>query len=158
MEEKRQKHARNGIREVAFKKVIRLLDELERGINILYYLMENGKEKSFVVALISAEDIELKEHIIQQKRDTDLLFEIEKEQNQYALLCQDTELDGGYYFIKRLVKTIQEKGGRDIYCSELNIQSTEHSIEEIVFRLLNMYSRVKAEKADGKINFHSLAR
>jgi recombinational DNA repair protein RecR len=118
--------------------------------------MENGKEKSFVVALISAENIQLKEHIIQQKRETDILFEVDKRQNQYAILCQYTEVDGGYYFIKRLVETIQNQGGREVYCSELYVQNTRHPVEEIVFRLLNMYSRVKTDKADGKISFHSL--
>jgi alanine-alpha-ketoisovalerate/valine-pyruvate aminotransferase len=158
MEEKRQKYVHNGIKEAAFMQVITLLDKLERGIDILYYLMENGKEKSFVVALVSAQNIPLEAHIIEQKRETDLLFEINKERNLYALLCQGTEVDGGYYFIKRLVKTIQEKGGKDVYCSEIDVQNTNHPIQEIVFRLLNMYSRVKAEKADGKISFHSLAR
>jgi hypothetical protein len=158
MQEQRHKHKHSGIKEGAFMKAVSLLDALQRGIEILYYLMENGKESSFVVALISANNIDLKSHIIEQKRQTDILFEIDKEDNQYALLCQGTEVDGGYYFIKRLLETIKEKGGTDIYCSEIDVPNTHHPIQEIIFRLLNMYSRAKAEKADGKISFHSLAR
>ncbi len=157
MEEKRKKFVREGIKEAALKQVIALLDKLEQGIGILYYLMENGKGKAFVTALISADNIDLMAHIRHQKRSTDLLFEIDRDQHLYALLCQGTGVDGGYYFIKRLVKTIRERGGKNIYCSEVDVQNTRHPIQEIIFRLLNMYHRAKAEKADGEISFHSLS-
>lgn len=137
--------------------VIALLDKLERGIEVLYYLMDNSKERSFVAALISAEGLDLDQLIRDQKRDTDLLFEVDREKQLYALLCQGTEVDGGYYFVKRLVSTIQEVGGTNVYCSEIDVQNTKHPIQEIVFRLLNMYHRARAENADGKISYHSLS-
>jgi len=156
MEEHRKKKQQYGISEGAFKRLTSLLDQLEHSIEVLYYLMKNGREKSFVSALISADAIDLGSLIIEQKRNTDILFKIDTEKNLYALLCQGTEVDGGYYFIKRLVDTIQKRGGTNIYCSEIDVQNTEHPIQEIVFRLLNMYQRAKSEKADGKISFHSL--
>jgi hypothetical protein len=156
MEEKRNKHENEGIKDAAFKQLIRLLDELKNGIEILYYLMDSGKGKSFVTALISADGIDLTAEIIEQKRETDLLFEIDHENNLYAILCQSTEVDGGYYFIKRLVESVQKKGGKNVYCSEVNVKNTDHPIQEIAFRLLNMYSRVKAQKSDGEISYYAL--
>jgi recombinational DNA repair protein RecR len=156
MEEHQKRKQQYGITEGSFKRLTTLLDKLEHSIEVLYYLMENGREKSFVSALISADNIDLDALIAEQKRDTDILFEIDKEKNLYALLCQGTEVDGGYYFVKRLIDTIQKRGGENVYCSEIDVQNTNHPIQEIVFRLLNMYSRTKAEKADGKVSFHSL--
>ena len=157
MEENRKRKKQTGISEGAFKRLTALLDKLKHSIEVLYYLMDNGRENSFVVALISADGIDLKAHVQEQKRNTDLLFEIDKDKNLYAVLCQGTEVDGGYYFVKRLVDTIHKRGGSNIYCSEIDVQNTRHSIQEIVFRLLNMYSRAKADKQDGKISFHSLS-
>jgi len=156
MEEQRKKKQQYGISEKAFKQLTALLEKLGHSMEVLYYLMENNREKSFVAALISADDIDLETLITRQKRATDILFEINKEKNLYALLCQGTEVDGGYYFVKRLIETIQKEGGKNVYCSEIDVQNTAHPIQEIVFRLLNMYNRVKTEKADGKISFYSL--
>ncbi len=156
MENKRNKHKTDGIKEGVFQQLLRLLDAIGQGIGVLYYLMESGKGKSFVVALLSADEINLKAEIMEQKRETDLLFEIDKEKNLYALLCQGTEVDGGYYFIRRLVESVQKKGGKNIYCSEVDVRNTDHPVQEIAFRLLNMYGRVKAEKADGEISFYAL--
>ena len=152
--ERRRKNS--GVRESDIKKLIHLLDTIERGIELLYYLLDNKRQKSFVVALLSANNIDLDAHIQHQKRDTDVLFEIDRSENRFAILCQGTEVDGGYYFMQRLVKTIEEKGGTEVYCSEIEVTDTTHPIQEIAFRLLNMYQRVKAQKADGEISFHSL--
>ena len=156
MTNKRKNKQQFGITEKVFKQLTNLLDQLGNSIELLYYLMNINQEKSFVAALISADEIDLEAMIMQQKRKTDILFEIDKKKNLYALLCQDTRLEGGYYFIKRLVETAQKEGGKNVYCSEVDVPNTHHPIHEIIFRLLNMYNRVKSEKADGKISFYSL--
>lgn len=154
MEHDKRHNKFEGIKETDFKKLIKMLDKLQHGVGVLYYLMDHNKKGTFTIALISASDIKLKKHISKSKRDTDILIKIDKK--LYALLCQDTEVDGGYYFVQRLVKTIKEAGGKDIYCAEIEIKNTKHQIQEIIFRLLNMYQRAKANKADGEIRFYAL--
>jgi hypothetical protein len=156
MKEKRAKTKRYGIRERDFKRLILLSDKLKHAIDILYYLMDNNREHSFVAALLSAENIDMQSKIQYEKRQTDLLFEIDKEKNLYALLCQGTEVDGGYYFIQRLVDRIQQGGGTHVYCGEISVENTRHPIDELLIRLLNLYTHAKAEKADGEIKFHAL--
>ncbi len=145
-----------GLKEKDIKKLIHLLDKIKHGIELLYYLLDNRRQDSFVVALFSASLDDFETVIRHEKRETDVLLEIDAPQNLYAILCQGTSIDGGYYFMNRMVGKLREKGARNIYCSEIEISGTNHSIEEVVFRLLNMYQRIKAEKADGEISFHSL--
>ena len=155
-EKPRKRKSDQGVKEADIKKLIHLLDHIERGIDLLYYLLDNKRQDAFVIALLSAGRIDLHTHIRHEKRDTDVLFEIDPSKNLYAILCQGTEVDGGYYFMQRLVKTIKEAGGTEVYCSEIEVTNTHHPIQEIAFRLLNMYQRVKAKKADGEISFHTL--
>ncbi len=145
-----------GIRETDIKKLIHLLDKIGQGIELLYYLLDNKRQDTFVVTLFSAEMDDLKAFITHEKRKTDALFTIDKSENLYALLCQGTSVDGGYYFMNRLIKSIQKKGAKDVYCSEIEVPNTDHSIQEIAFRLLNMYHRAKTKKADGEISFYTL--
>ena len=159
MEDKhKHKHRKSdyGVKEKHIKQLIHLLDKIERGIELLYYLLDHQRQHAFVVALLSARHPDLKALIQQEKRDTDVLFEIDPDHNLYVLLCQGTSVDGGYYFMNRLVESIQEQGAKDIYCSEIEVPNTNHPVQEIVFRLLNMYQRVKTKKEDGKISFYSL--
>ncbi len=153
--DKRQ-NGSNAIKERDFKKLINLVDKLHHGIGLLYYLMDSGKKETFTVSLISASDIKLGKHIRSKKRDTDTLIKIDKKNNLYAIICQDTEVDGGYYFMQRLVKTIKEEGGSDVFCAEVAVRNTQHKIQEIIFRLLNMYQRTKALKEDGEISYYAL--
>jgi phosphatidylserine/phosphatidylglycerophosphate/cardiolipin synthase-like enzyme len=156
MKNQRPKTAHQGIPEKDFKRLVTLSDKLRHAIHILYYLMDNNRERSFVAALLSAENIDMVAKITHEKRETDILFEIDPEKNLYALLCQGTEVDGGYYFIRRLVERIQEDGGTDVYCGEISVRNTRHPTDEILFRLLNLYTHAKSEKADGEIKFHAL--
>ncbi len=158
MEEKR-KHQKPGIAENDFDRLVALTDKLRSGIDLLYYLLDNRKTDAFVAALISAESVDLEGLIRNQKRKTDILYkvyEVDASENLYALLCQGTGVDGGYYFIQRLIKMIREEGGDHIYCSELEINNSHHPIPEITLRLLDMYRRARDEDADGEVKYHAL--
>jgi len=155
MPEKR-KHHDHGISEVNFQKLVKLVSAIGHGVDLMHYLIEHGREKAYVIALISAKGVDLKHMIKLQKRSTDILFDVDPEKNLYAILCQGTRVDGGYYFIQRLVRKLQEHDASEIYCSELEISNTQHPVQELAFRLLNMYQHYKREKRNGEINFHSL--
>lgn len=81
----------------------KMLDELSTTIEIVYYLMNRGEERSFVVILITADSCEVKRILQEQKRDTDILFTLDQENDIYAIICQDTKIDGGYHFGERVM-------------------------------------------------------
>ena len=73
-----------------------MLKTLEPTIDIMYYLMDLKEEQTFVLMLLTAKDIDLNTLLNKEKRDTDILYEIDKEESIYVMLCQDTKVDGGY--------------------------------------------------------------
>ena len=82
--------------------------------------------RSFVLMLMTAKDIDLQALLTEEKRDTDILFEIDKEESLYVMLCQDTKVDGGYRFAERIIRNILLDNGNDIYCTELEIRATHY--------------------------------
>lgn len=138
------------------KLALAVTEKLEKPIELLYYLMQREQEKPFVLILISAEDIELDKMLQSQKRDTDLLFEVNKENNLFALLCQETRVDGGYRFAERILRTLLSNNAHSIYCTEIEVRSTRYDIKEVIFKAIESYIRINKDGKDGKISFRSL--
>jgi hypothetical protein len=134
----------------------KMLDQLNTTIDIIYYLMENEGEQSFVLMLVSAQDIDLASLLDKEKRDTDILFEIDQEESLYAMLCQDTKVDGGYHFAERIIRNIQLDNGSDIYCTELEIRSTHYSPKQVILKLLETFIKSKHTNQSNEIVFRSL--
>lgn len=133
-----------------------LIDKLTSTMEVVYYLMERGDETSFVLVLLSAENVEMEKLLTNQKRATDILFEIEAESNLYAVICQDTKIDGGYHFANRVVGDIKLLEGRENYCAELEVRSTAYDIKYVIFKLLETYNQAREEKKAGEIIFKTL--
>jgi len=134
----------------------KMLDDLSTTIEIVYYLMNRGEERSFVLMLVSAEEFDVGALLEEQKRDTDILFEINRNQSIYAVICQDTKIDGGYHFGERVMKYLQAKHAKEPYCIELEIRATTHDIKYIIFRVIEIYIAAKAAKRSGEIIFKTL--
>ncbi len=134
----------------------KMLDKIATTMDIMYYLMEHGEERAFVVMLISAENIDVKTLLQKEKRNTDILFEIDKEASLYAVICQDTKIDGGYHFAERVVRTMLLHNSENIYCTELEVRSTAHNIKYVVFKLIETYIRAIQDKKQGEIVFKTL--
>lgn len=135
---------------------VKMVEKLSPTIDIVYYLMNRGDERSFVMMLISAQEIALEALLEKDKRDTDILFEIDKEASLYALICQDTKIDGGYHFAKRLLQSIETQGAKEIYCTDLEIRTTNHEIKFVIFKLIETYMKSKEEGRSNEIVFKSL--
>ena len=118
--------------------------------------MNKRDEESFVLILISAKNTDMGTLLENEKRDTDILFEIDKEEAVYLMLCQDTKVDGGYRFAERIIRNIVLDNGSDIYCSELEVRSTTHIIKDVVLKLVESYIKTKQENKSGEIAFRSL--
>ena len=156
---KEVKHARRPtlrFNESEIKLALAVIHKMEKPIELMYYLMEREREKPFVILLISAEDIDLEALLAKEKRDTDLLFEIEKKQNLYALICQETKVDGAYRFAERLLRTLILNDAHSIYCTEMEIRSTTYDIKEVIFKSIESYIAAKKENRESEIIFRSL--
>ena len=134
----------------------KMLDTISNTIDILYYLMDRGDERSFVIMLVSAKSIDLKALLEQEKRDTDILFEIVDAIPVYAVICQDTKIDGGYHFAERVLRHMKEGEAEDIYCTELEVRSTTHHIKYVIFKVLETFIQSKVEGRSGEVTFKSL--
>ena len=133
-----------------------MLDKLVSTIDIMYYLMERGKERAFVIMLISAENIDIQTLLTKEKRNTDILFEIDKEASLYAIVCQDTKIDGGYHFAERVVRNMILHKSENIYCTELEVRVRHYSPKQVVLKLLETFVKSKQTNKSNEIVFRSL--
>ncbi len=135
---------------------VKMVETLSGTMDIVYYLMNRGDERSFVMMLLSAKNIDLQKLLDKDKRDTDILFEIDKEASMYALICQDTKIDGGYHFAQRLLRSMEEEGATEVYCTDLEIRTTNHEIKFVIFKLIETYMKSQVEGRTNEIVFKSL--
>lgn len=133
-----------------------MLDRLETTIDIMYYLMDLEREQSFVLVLLTANEIDLNALLSKEKRETDILYEIDKEDSIYVMLCQDTKVDGGYRFAERVIRNIQLDNGTDIFCTELEVRVRHYSPKQVVLKLLETFVKSKQTNKTNEIVFRSL--
>jgi len=134
----------------------KMLDKISTTIDIIYYLMTRGEERSFVIMLLSTKYENTAEMLEKEKRDTDILFEIDSCDGIYAIICQDTKVDGGYKFAERIMKKLRENDAKDIYLTELEVRTTKYDIKYVVFKLIEMHVKSKIAKKEQEIVFGSL--
>ena len=134
----------------------KMLDKLTSTIDIIYYLMERGEERSFVVMLLSAQNVDMKVLLTKEKRNTDILFQIDEEASLYAIICQDTKIDGGYHFAERVMHSMTSNNAEDIYCTQLEVRTTAHNIKYVIFKLIETFIKAKQDKKHGEIIFRTL--
>jgi len=153
--EKRKKNAKFTFQEINL--VVKMVEKIESTMEIIYYLMEQEGEDSFVILLLSLKGVNLTDILEEQKRDTDILFEIDKEESVYVILCQNTQVDGGYHFANRLVKHItQVEEKQDLYSIALEIRNSKLNIKTVIFKLVETFINTKKEKKSGEILYRSL--
>lgn len=147
--------------EVAFneqeiKLAVTMIDKLMTPIEVLYFLLDHRRLNSFVLILVSAEDIDTYTILQKEKRETDLLFSLGEEYGLYALLCQETKVDGGYMFAKRVANRLGEEKGNSIFCTVLEVRTTAYDIKQIIFRALETYIKAKHEGCENEIIIKSI--
>jgi len=133
-----------------------MLDKISTTMDILYYLMSRGEERAFVIMLLSAKCDKITELLSGEKRDTDMLFEIDKEKGIYTIICQDTKVDGGYRFAERIMKKLLNNNAKDIYLTELEVKTTKYDIKYIIFKLIEMHIKAKIDQKEHEIVFSSI--
>jgi len=128
------------------------MDKLRTTIEFLYYLMEYRGKTSFTMIMISAEDLLLRVPLKKWKRQTDILIEIDRELNVYVLISQSTDSEGGKRFAEILLSNIEMNGGEGAYCVETDLTSTEHTIQEVIFKMVEAYITIKQEEKSNKVH------
>lgn len=135
---------------------VKMLDKLETTIDIIYYLMEHENQQAFVLMLLTAKDVDLSTLLEKEKRETDILLEVDKEESLYVMLCQDTKVDGGYRFAERLIRNIELDKGTDIYCTEVEVRVTHYTPKQVILKLLETFVKSKLSNKSNEIVFRSL--
>jgi len=133
-----------------------MIEQLEDTLDFMYYLMDHSADNTFVLMLITAENIDLKRVLEKEKRDTDIVYEINKEENVYAMICQETKVDGGFHFAERIIRNLTLDNGKDIYCAELEVRITKYSPKDIIFRVVDGFVKARLEEKSGEIVFKSI--
>jgi hypothetical protein len=133
-----------------------LIEKMEKTIDVVYYLMEHEDVESFVLLLMTAKNIDMHALLEYEKRDTDILFEVNKEKSTYVMLCQDTKVDGGYHFAERIIKNIISKEGTDVYCAEVEVRSTRYLVKNVIFKLIETFMKAKSDNKSSEIVYKSL--
>ena len=133
-----------------------MIIELEDALDLMFYLMNHSAENSYVLMLITAEDIDLKKILEKEKRNTDIVFDIDKAECVCAMICQETKVDGGYRFAERIIRNIRLDQGKDIYCSEIEVRTSKYSSKDIIFRVLDGFVKARQAEKSGEIVFKSV--
>jgi len=133
-----------------------MMDQVRTTLEFLYYLMDHRKKLFVTMILLSADNVKLKSLLQKSKRQTDILLEIDKENNLYMLLCQSTDREGGEQFGEILMSNIRMHGGNTTYCVETEVNTTSYTIQEVIFTMVEKYIDVKRYKEFDKVFFTKL--
>ena len=129
--------------EEVFKMAIKLYESCEIPLEILYHLMKSKKLQSFSAIIVQSKYPDFGSFLERNKRKTDFLFRIDERQNAFAMLCQETRVDGGFYFIKRLNEVLESETGKgDIVAAIVAMESTNYTIHDLMFFMLDTYLKV----------------
>jgi len=130
-----------------------IMDQARTTLEFLYFLMDHRGKLSFTMILLSADDLELESLLQEEKRQTDILLEVDRENNLYMLLCQSTDLEGGEQFAEILMSSIRMRGGNSSYCVETELKTTSYTIQEVIFTMVEKYIEIKRENEFNKVFF-----
>ncbi len=126
-----------------------MMDELRTTMEFFQYLMNNKGKSSLTMILLSADDIKLDHLLPKWKRKTDILFELDKINNVYVIICQSTDNEGGKQFAEILMSNIRLYSESDIYCVVSESKTLTCSTQEIIFKMVEKYINTKeAQKAN----------
>jgi len=142
--------------EFTLKLGIRLYQEGELPLEFLYRLMSSRRLRSFSVILIHSPIEGFGDYLKRQKRKTDLLFELDKEHEAYVFFCQETKVEGGYLFLKRLLREGKENYP-EIYASIVGVENTRYPIRDLTFIVMDGFVKaIDAETDEERVYYRSV--
>jgi len=142
--------------EKEIKLTTNMVKELEIPLDLMFYLLERSAKNTFVLMLLTAEDVALKALLENEKRNTDIVYDVYPEENVYAMICQETKVDGGYRFAERVIRKIKAEEGKDIYCSEIEVNNSKYTPKNVIFRVLDGFIKAREKGVSGEIIFKTI--
>ena len=130
-----------------------MMDELKTTMEFFHYLMNHRGESSLAMILLSSDDVKLDHLLPKWKRQSDVLFELDKANNVYVIICQSTDSHGGKQFAEILMANIRLHGESDTYCVVSEPKTMRSSIQEVIFEMVEKYIVVKEDKKANKVFF-----
>lgn len=123
-----------------------IIDKLKKVTDVLLYIKEH-KNLKFSYILFHSTKKDFFSYIQKQKRDTDLAFHLSEEEYLYCLVCQETDIQGGYRFAERLMKSfnIDVDNSLDFYANVLFVDSNKYDSMGVLFELIDSYSEAKRQ-------------
>ena len=119
----------------------------ERGINFTYILMNSG------IA-------DFKDFLIREKRDTDVVIELQNNSDVNLVICQETDGDGANIFAKRIIeKLMEEKDSVGSFASILTVDTAHAENRTIIFSLVEDYLTVLKQPKEwrgGQMTFKTI--
>ena len=130
-----------------------MVDELKTTMEFFHYLMNHRGESSLTMILLSSDDAKLDHLLPKWKRQSDVLFELDKANNVYVIICQATDSDGGKQFAEILMSNIRMHGNHDTYCVVSEPKTMRSPIQEVIFEMVEKYILIKEEKKANQVFF-----
>ncbi len=119
--------------ENSMKLAVKFYNEAGEFLELFNKFLQKGDIESYSIILAMSKYNEFGDFIAKKKRKSDLLIEIDKEYNIYALICSETEVGGGYYFYKRLSLDLYQHTEKDIKASILSVETELDDIWEVIY-------------------------
>ncbi len=158
MENKRKNYVGITFWEYEITLARKMLDTLRTTVEFLYYLMDHRSKTPFSMILITSEKLQSINELQRMKRGSDLLFELDKEHGAYVFICQATDQAGGEQYAEILLSGIRtHRVIDDIYCVLTTFTSTQYSIQDVIFKMVETYIHTRKVGQSGEVIISDLA-
>lgn len=119
--------------EVSMNLAIKLYRSSGDFLKLFDNMLKREVIESYSLILAHSKYDDLGEFIRKRKRRSDLLLEIDRDRNIYALVCSETEAGGGFYFCKRLSDALYREYEYEILASVLSIEKSILDIWDLIY-------------------------
>ena len=127
---------------------MKMMEKLEKITDIMLYFLDRESLK-FTYIFIQVNDEKFEEFLHNTKRNTDVLIPVSKEDMIYAIVCQETDIEGGYRFAERIIRLVEVEEGKEVLlCNGMTVSATHFSTQQIILRLLEKYLKHKNEYSE----------
>jgi len=123
---------------------VEFYQQSEIPMRLLYHLMKGKRLHSFSAIMLHSTMEGFGSFLKNHKRKTDLLYDVDPEEGVYALFCQETQVDGGYYFMQRLMGLMEEENGPGLQAAIVGVESTIYPVQDLIFIVLDDFVELLA--------------
>ena len=139
---------------------IHFIERLGKITDLLRYFLDK-KSIKFTYILMHVDDEAFEPFLREEKRATDILIPLDEKKLLYAVVCQETGIEGGYHFAERIIHLLEVvRQKKCISCNVMTVSAAHYSAEEIAMHLLERYlnfEKESSQEAPACIDFSTLS-